>query len=147
MGSSYRTATLNLQACRRSLLWMCPTIISAARWGWTTFCSACVLSLQWGVSHTACGFIFLWKVEGRMFQTLSFLKHIPCVFVCTHHYSFVKLCVWSYTPQLLFRRGGVFRPEVSVCPLQSVKKASVFLTPNFQQLWSCMPCAAFKQKL
>lgn len=62
----------------------------------TLFCLSVVSSVGGGggFSYSMWGF-FLWEVEGRLFQTLSFLKHIPCVFVCTHHYSYVKLCVWS----------------------------------------------------
>lgn len=145
MGYFYRTATPNLHACRPFLLWMCPTIISAARWVWKTlFCMRVVSSVgdfwysMWGFSLVSSRLAVL----DLSFQ--SFLKHIPGVFVCTHYCS---LCVWSNTPQLLFWRGGVFRPEVSICPQQSVQRAWVFLTPNFQQLWSCMPCAALKQKL
>lgn len=45
MGSSSRTASLSPQACRRCLLWMCRTIISAVRWGQNTpshLCTVCV---------------------------------------------------------------------------------------------------------
>lgn len=122
MGSSYRTASLSPQACRRFSLWMCPTIVSAVRWGQRTLCSAAVLRGGWGgASHTVFG------VSSRLFQIKE--AYSSCF---SSHWSLMCNSVWSYIPQLLFRRGGFFRPEVSVCPLQSVLKASVFLIPSFQ---------------
>lgn len=44
-------------------------------------------------------------------------------------------------PQLLFRRGDVFLPEVSVCSVWFVQKASVF----FVVLWLCVPCVPYKK--
>lgn len=70
MGSSCRTATPNLQACSPSSLWMSPTIISAARWGQTLTCSACVLPPYLGISHRACR-VALWKTLSWLLQILS----------------------------------------------------------------------------
>lgn len=82
---------------------------------------------MWNVWDKLLVMIFLNIILVLLFSPVTFL---------------MRNCVSSYTPQLLFRRGGVFRPEVSVCPLKLIQKASVFLIPIFEQLWSCMLCAA-----
>lgn len=62
----------------------------------TLFCLCIVSSVEGeGFSYSMRGF-------------LCFLKHIPCVFVCTHHYSYVKLCLASHTPSYYFGGGMSF---------------------------------------
>lgn len=58
---------------------------------------------------------------------LIFLCHVSCVFLFM--LVIILMCNSVFGPihpQLLFRRGDVFLPEVSVCSVRFVQKASVF---------------------
>ena len=82
----------------------------------------CSASSVGGLSHTG---------YSKCFQYVFLNTFLVSLFASSLFLMLYSVCVFGLThPQLLFRRGGVFLPEVSVCPPQSVQKASVFLTPS-----------------
>lgn len=143
----YRTATPNQQACRPFSHWMCPTIILAARWVWWTLLCMNVVSSVGGWPYWYSIWVFSLescRLSVSDLELFFFLTHSLC-FVWTHHCSYV--CMWSNTPQLLFWRGGVFRPEVSICGTVGSESLSILGSWHpATVIVYCMPCAALKQK-
>lgn len=100
------------------------------------FCLHVVSSV--GGSHSACVFFLSAKSKACCFNSWVFLNIIHCL-----HPSLLykNLCLVLRTPAVI-SEGGCLSTRS-----KSIQKASVFLIPNFQQLWSCIPCGAFNKKL